>query len=39
METESDSDYISSQSSNFPHGTCKKDDKIQEETLVDHKYR
>ena len=36
---ESDSDYISSQSSQFSHGTCKKDDNIQEETLVDHKCR
>ena len=39
METESDSDYISSQSSNFSHRSSEKDYNVQEEALQHHKYR
>ena len=39
METESDSDYLSSQSSNFSHGSSEKAYNVQEEELQHHKYR
>ena len=36
---DSDSDYISSQSTNFSHGSCEKDYNVQEEALQHHIYR